>query len=133
MDKIRLGVVGLGHRGRHILTLSAEFDCAEIVAACDIKPSNLMLTPLENGRYKVTLLDFGAVANPQVQNGGSTVAGTYGYMPPEQLMGQAQPASDIYALAALAVEMLSGTSPADIAVCDFKLVIEPYLQHLPHK
>ncbi|MBO5753616.1 MAG: protein kinase, partial [Proteobacteria bacterium] len=102
-----------------------------LVVHRDIKPSNLMLTPLENGRYKVTLLDFGAVANPQVQNGGSTVAGTYGYMPPEQLMGQAQPASDIYALAALAVEMLSGTSPADIAVCDFKLVIEPYLQHLP--
>ena len=97
----------------------------------DIKPSNLMLTPKENGRYQVTLLDFGAVANPQVQNGGSTVAGTFGYMPPEQLMGQAQPASDIYALAALAVELLSGTSPADIPVCDFKLVIEPHLTHVP--
>ncbi len=97
----------------------------------DIKPSNLMLTPGENGRYRVTLLDFGAVANPQVQNGGSTVAGTFGYMPPEQLMGQAQPASDIYALAAVAVELLSGTSPADIPVCDFKLVIDPYLTHIP--
>ncbi|MBO5753235.1 MAG: serine/threonine protein kinase [Proteobacteria bacterium] len=97
----------------------------------DIKPSNLMLTPTNDHRYTVTLLDFGAVANPQVQNGGSTVAGTFGYMPPEQLMGQAQPASDIYALAAVAVELLSGTSPADIPACDFKLVIEPYLQHLP--
>ena len=62
----------------------------------DIKPSNLMLTPVDNGKYKVTLLDFGAVANPQIQTGGSTVAGTFGYMPPEQLMGQAQPGSDIY-------------------------------------
>jgi serine/threonine protein kinase len=93
----------------------------------DIKPSNLMLTATNDHRYTVTLLDFGAVANPQVQNGGSTVAGTFGYMPPEQLMGQAQPASDIYALAAVAVELLSGTSPADIPACDFKLVIEPYL------
>ena len=96
----------------------------------DIKPSNLMLTPVDNGKYKVTLLDFGAVANPQIQTGGSTVAGTFGYMPPEQLMGQAQPGSDIYALAAVAVELLSGTSPADIEVCDFRLVIEPYLTHV---
>lgn len=99
----------------------------------DIKPSNLILTPSAKGRYTVTLIDFGAVANPQVQNGGSTVAGTYGYMPPEQLMGQAQPASDIYAVAALAVELLSGVSPADIDVCDFRLVIEPYLTHIPHE
>ena len=99
----------------------------------DIKPSNLMLTPVKDGRFTVTLLDFGAVANPQVQKGGSTVAGTFGYMPPEQLMGQAGPASDIYALASVAVELLSGVSPADIEVCDFKLVIEPYLLHLPNE
>ncbi len=97
----------------------------------DIKPSNLMLTPKEDGTYTVTLLDFGAVANPQVQNGGSTVAGTFGYMPPEQLMGQCVPQSDIYALGAVAVEMLSGVAPADIEVCDFKLIIEPHLSHLP--
>lgn len=97
----------------------------------DIKPSNLLLLPTEDGRYRVTLIDFGAVANPQVQTGGSTVAGTFGYMPPEQLMGKSQPASDIYALGALAVELLSGCSPADMAVCDFKLVIEPHLTHLP--
>ena len=90
-----------------------------------------MLTPSEDGKFQVTLLDFGAVANPQVQNGGSTVAGTFGYMPPEQLMGQAQPASDIYALAAVAVQMLTGIAPADIETCDFKLVIEPHLTHIP--
>ena len=38
--KIRVGVVGLGHRGRALLTLSAEFDTVEIAAACDIKPTN---------------------------------------------------------------------------------------------
>ena len=40
MKKIRLGVVGLGHRGRAMITLAAEFDEVEIAAACDIKPSN---------------------------------------------------------------------------------------------
>ena len=40
MKRIRVGVVGLGHRGRGLLKISAEFDCVEIAAACDIKPSN---------------------------------------------------------------------------------------------
>ena len=40
MKKIRVGVVGLGHRGRAILTLAAEFEAVEIAAACDIRPHN---------------------------------------------------------------------------------------------
>ncbi|MBO4349989.1 MAG: protein kinase, partial [Proteobacteria bacterium] len=98
----------------------------------DIKPSNIMLKPLEGDQYKVYLIDFGAVANPQVQSGGSTVAGTFGYMPPEQLMGKPIPASDIYSLAAVAVYMLCGVSPADIPTKDFYLIFEPYLQNMPH-
>ncbi len=38
--KIRVGIVGLGHRGRHMVTLSATCDNVEIAAACDIKPVN---------------------------------------------------------------------------------------------
>lgn len=38
--KVRLGVVGLGHRGRAMMKLAAQFDCAEMVAACDIRPRN---------------------------------------------------------------------------------------------
>lgn len=40
MKNIRVGVVGLGHRGRWLMKLSAEFDCVEIVAGCDILPRN---------------------------------------------------------------------------------------------
>ncbi len=97
----------------------------------DIKPSNIMISPNKDGSYKVTLIDFGAVANPQVQSGGSTVAGTYGYMPPEQLMGRPLPASDIYSLGAVAVELFSGVSPAQIQVKDFRLIFEPYVEQLP--
>ena len=98
----------------------------------DIKPSNLMISPDEKGNYRVTIVDFGAVANPQVQGGGSTVAGTYGYMPPEQLMGKPEPASDIYALASVAVQLFSGKSPADIPTKDFRLIFEPEMQDKPH-
>ena len=97
----------------------------------DVKPSNIMLSQDASGHYKVYLIDFGAVANPQIQSGGSTVAGTYGYMPPEQLMGRPQPASDIYALAAVAVQMFTGISPSDMPYKDFHLIFEPQMQSMP--
>ena len=79
----------------------------------DIKPSNIMITQQE-GTNTVTLIDFGAVANPHVQKGGSTTAGTYGYMPPEQYMCHTCLASDIYSIGAVAVEMFSGKSPSSL-------------------
>ncbi len=97
----------------------------------DIKPSNILLKPLEGDDFKLYLIDFGAVANPQVQQGGSTVAGTYGYMPPEQLVGRPLPASDIYAMGAMLAYMLSGVEPADMRVVDFRLIIDPWLENIP--
>ncbi|GEM_PF-800882 len=100
----------------------------------DIKPSNLMLTPSKvNSSYRVTIIDFGAVANPQVQGGGSTMAGTYGYMPPEQLMGAPTPASDIYALAAVGVQLFTGIAPGNLPTKDFTLIFEPEMQNKPHE
>ncbi len=40
MKKIRLGVVGLGHRGRHMFKLASTFDCMVPAAACDIRTKN---------------------------------------------------------------------------------------------
>ena len=97
----------------------------------DIKPSNLMLEP-DGASYRVYLTDFGAVCNPMVQRGGSTVAGTFGYMPPEQLMGNVSMASDIYALGVTLVELLSGVSPADMEIADLRLVIEKPLANAPY-
>ncbi len=97
----------------------------------DIKPSNILLKALGGDDYEVYLIDFGAVANPQVQGGGSTVAGTFGYMAPEQLTGKPCPASDIYSLAAVAVYLISGRSPADMPMKDFHLIFEPDMQNMP--
>ena len=52
-------------------------------------------------------------------------------MPPEQLMGNPVPASDIYALAAVIVYMISGKSPADMPVKDFHLIFEPDMPNAP--
>ena len=97
----------------------------------DIKPSNILLKALGGDDYEVYLIDFGAVANPQVQGGGSTVAGTFGYMAPEQLTGKPCPASDIYSLGAVAVYLISGRSPADMPIKDFHLIFEPDMQNMP--
>ena len=40
MEKIRVAVVGLGHRGRHMARLAVEgFDFVEMVAACELDPA----------------------------------------------------------------------------------------------
>ena len=78
----------------------------------DIKPDNLLLD--DDG--SIYLVDFGAVREVARQAGdGSTVAGTFGYMAPEQLRGHAAPASDIYGLAMTLIHMLSGTPPERMA------------------
>ena len=40
MKKIRVGVVGLGHRGRAMFKLAQKFESVECAAACDIRPRN---------------------------------------------------------------------------------------------
>lgn len=98
----------------------------------DIKPSNMIIHYDEKGQIKVHLIDFGAVANPQLKGGGSTVVGTYGYMAPEQLMGAASPQSDLYSLAIVAVYLLSGVPPENYEIRDFQILIDPLLEHLPY-
>ncbi|MYS34386.1 serine/threonine protein kinase [Streptomyces sp. KhCrAH-43] len=79
----------------------------------DIKPSNLMLTP--GGVVKV--LDFGVAALrgvgtlPRLTQVGMTV-GTPPYMSPEQSLANAVgPAADVYALACVLHELLTGKPP----------------------
>ncbi len=77
----------------------------------DIKPSNLIL-----GEDKqVYLVDFGAVqAQAAVTGVTFTVVGTSGYAPLEQFWGRAVAASDLYALGATLIHLLTGTAPADL-------------------
>ena len=97
----------------------------------DIKPSNILYAPdplLKEPR--IWLIDFGAVANPQSNNDGSTIAGTYGYMAPEQMLGKCTIASDYYALGATALQMLTGIEPfkleSDVFTLDYQKAIQEY-------
>ena len=77
----------------------------------DIKPSNIVFGE-DNEIY---LVDFGAVQDRAAKEGATfTVVGTYGYAPMEQFGGRAIPASDLYALGATLIHLLTGTAPADL-------------------
>jgi serine/threonine protein kinase len=77
----------------------------------DIKPANIIVR--SNGFP--ALVDFGSVRHVHLgpDESGSTVAGTYGYMPYEQYMGQASPSSDLYALGATFLHLLTGRPPRE--------------------
>ena len=76
----------------------------------DVKPANLML----DGEGVVHVADFGiaSAAGTDSLTMTGTVLGTAGYLSPEQAQGErATPASDRYALAVVAFELLSGRRP----------------------
>lgn len=84
----------------------------------DIKPSNLIMGEDE----QVYLVDFGAVQDSGAKEGGTfTVVGTYGYTPIEQFGGRAVQASDLYALGATLIHLLTGIAPADLPQKDFRI------------
>lgn len=74
----------------------------------DIKPSNIRITPTG----EVRLLDFG-VAHASVEDReahtGSALLGSFGYMPPERIAGEAMvPAGDVYGLGKVVLELCLG-------------------------
>ncbi len=78
----------------------------------DIKPGNI----LADSQDDLYLVDFGSVVDAarQMTSGGSTVAGTFGYMAPEQLHGTATTASDLYGLGMTLIHLVTGKSPTEL-------------------
>ncbi len=88
----------------------------------DVKPGNVMLTPSR----RVKVLDFGLARHLPTAPGAETtpattefatrhgVAGTVGYMAPEQIAGRAADArSDVFALGVVMFELATGRRPFD--------------------
>jgi len=83
----------------------------------DIKPDNVFLTRTPSDPHHVTVLDFGIAKlkeeNSGIQTRSGIALGTPSYMSPEQLLDgrSVDPRSDVYALAVVAYEMMTGRRP----------------------
>jgi serine/threonine protein kinase len=97
-----------------------------VVVHRDIKPSNIMRAP--DGRC--SLVDFGGVLDAAREKGGSTMVGTFGYMAPEQLHGQATATTDLYALGATIVALAGGIEPEDVPRKGLQMDLDAHLPAL---
>jgi len=85
----------------------------------DIKPANLIR---RNSDGNIFLIDFGAVKQvsnvPRTPTSNATFStitiGSHGYMPMEQMAGNPNFSSDLYALGLVAIEALTGIKPLDL-------------------
>jgi serine/threonine-protein kinase len=75
----------------------------------DLRPGNMLLS--QRGVLKVT--DFGTSRYLEVAAHGTTIIGSPPYMAPEQFLGKAVFASDVYSIGVTMYQMLTGTLPYD--------------------
>ncbi len=79
------------------------------VVHCDVKPENVML---KKRALATKLADFGLARSQQDGRAHEPLShGTMAYLAPELLLGPPTPASDQFALAVMAVELLAGVRP----------------------
>jgi len=110
------GPVGADRAASIAIDVAAALDAAhrQGMVHMDVKPGNVLIT--EEGQVK--LADFG-IAKALIGNGETdltsedgTVMGTATYLSPEQARGQkVGPRSDVYSLAVVLYEMLTGAAP----------------------
>lgn len=77
----------------------------------DIKPANIIIGTKDKRAH---LVDFGIARADEIKNAKrrqTTALGTPGYAPPEQYQGNADPRSDLYALAATLHHLLTNRDP----------------------
>lgn len=105
----------------------------------DIKPENLMIRLDPANQEQIVLIDFSIAivkAPDRTIHGISRVAGTMGYMAPEQVTGYADASTDIHSLAKVLLEMLTGRRCAELlpeATLDLPKHVRNYFSANPGK
>ena len=93
--------------------LAGALDAIHALHIChrDVKPENIIIRNQDSPQEEAILIDFSIAivkdAN-ETLHGLSRAAGSFDYMAPEQAIGYAEPSSDIYSLAKVVIEMLTG-------------------------
>lgn len=82
----------------------------------DLKPENILLARAPDSGEQPVLIDFGLAAIRAAEGelaGTTMMAGSLPYMAPERLLNRFSPASDLYSLAVLTLELVTGRRPSD--------------------
>jgi len=104
---------------RLLRQLASALDAIHALEIChrDVKPENVIVRHEGSPDEESVLIDFSIAivkdAN-ETLHGLSRAAGSFDYMAPEQAVGYAEPSSDIYSLAKLLLEMLTGRQLKDL-------------------
>jgi serine/threonine-protein kinase len=86
----------------------------------DLKPLNILFRVLPDGSEEVVLSDFGLGVEIDVTYYTYARGGTLPYMAPEQLRGNALPASDIFALGVILYQLCTGRLPFRHTLLDLR-------------
>ena len=110
---LELGALPPRRTARLLRQLAGALDAihAQGIWHRDVKPENIIVRNEGTPGEEAVLLDFSIAIvkdSNETLHGLSRAAGSFDYMAPEQAIGYAEPCSDIYSLAKLAVEMLAG-------------------------
>jgi serine/threonine kinase PknH len=111
-DAILAGPIAIDDAVTILQAVASALDAAHAAGIVhrDIKPANVLMDP----GPRVYLADFGLAFDPTgiALTAPGTILGTIDYMAPELLDGvRVGPATDVYALTCLAVEILTGKVP----------------------
>ena len=116
----RHGVISLGESARLVRDIAAGLEVAHDLKIVhrDLKPENVMVARAADGSEHAVVMDFGlakerkAGAELQKLTATGIILGTPEFMSPEQLRGKPLDArTDIYSLALMTYEMLTGKLP----------------------
>ena len=114
------GVLRLEEVVRHVNDIAAGLQVAHEhkIVHRDLKPENVMIARSSDGGERAVVMDFGLAKEHRTEEElqklttAGMVLGTPEFMSPEQLRGKPVDArSDVYALALMAFEMLTGQLP----------------------
>jgi len=117
---VRMGRIELAVAAGFVKDMSAGLQVAHELGIIhrDLKPENIMVVTRPDGTERAVVMDFGLAKERQVSaevqklTATGIVLGTPEFMSPEQLRGKPlDPRTDVYSLAIMTYEMLTGKLP----------------------
>jgi streptogramin lyase len=117
----RLSRISIARIVRHLGAALAEVHAHGIIHR-DLKPENLILVEPGTPGERPVIIDFGTAGLRMAEHelaATTLMSGSFHYMAPERLTGHYSPATDVFSLAVIVLEMLTGKRLTDLRAMFF--------------